>query len=122
MRQPLDTGRMPRRAEPAGIPESIDRAVAVFGSRIKVAALLALQERPATGAELAVRLNVSRVLVRNHLIELEQLGILTVQPPRTEVDVRRRYFHLNRDALAAAVEALTAFATAPSEGTGSGKK
>lgn len=44
--------------------------------------------------------------MRYHLVALERLGILTVQPPRTEVDVRRRYFYVNHCALARVVDAL----------------
>ncbi|AZZ56500.1 ArsR/SmtB family transcription factor [Rathayibacter iranicus] len=91
---------------PANLTEALDRAIDVLGNRVKVAALLALQEGGATGTELAARLGVSQVLVRYHLVALERLGILTVEPPRSEVDVRRRYFHVDRSALACLVDAL----------------
>lgn len=91
---------------PANLTEALDRAIDVLGNRVKVAALLALQEGGATGTELAARLGVSQVLVRYHLVALERLGILTVEPPRSEVDVRRRYFHVDHSALAGLVDAL----------------
>lgn len=97
---------MSERPCPVNLPEALDRAIDVLGNRVKIAALLALREGGATGTELAARLGVSQVLVRYHLIALERLGILTVQPPRTEVDVRRRYFYVNHRALARVVDAL----------------
>ncbi|MHC2187036.1 ArsR/SmtB family transcription factor [Rathayibacter agropyri] len=97
---------MSERPCPVNLPEALDRAIDVLGNRVKIAALLALREGGATGTELAARLGVSQVLVRYHLVALERLGILTVQPPRTEVDVRRRYFYVNHCALARVVDAL----------------
>jgi len=77
----------------------------VLGNRVKVAALLALLNRGrAIATELAERLQVGRELDRQHLHDLERLGIVTVQPQQPEI--RRRYFQVDRDALRAAVTAL----------------
>lgn len=94
---------------PVELPADLARAVEALGSRVKVLLLQSLEhEGPATAAELAERLRISPELVRHHILPLERLGIVDVSPPRSQTEVRRRYYNVNRPALKTTVRSLDA--------------
>lgn len=101
---------MPEHVQPVGLPEEVDRAVQIVGNRVRVAALLMLlRVERATATEIAGQLKVGRELVRQHLIELERLRIVEVDPPRSP-EVRRHYFRVDRVALREVVDTLRVLA------------
>jgi DNA-binding transcriptional ArsR family regulator len=90
---------MPSVAQP-DLPAEVGAAIDALGNRVKAAAIRSLLvEGPATQTELAERLNVNRANLQRHLAVLEELGVLLVQPPRSEPDVRRRAHSVNVDRL-----------------------
>jgi DNA-binding transcriptional ArsR family regulator len=109
-RKRLHTESVPSVARPSDLPEDVDRAIEVFGNRVRVAILLALlDDGPATVADLTERLQLSRSIVTYHTADLERLGILDVDTPRGQAEVRRRFLRVNRDAVHAAVAAFAIF-------------
>lgn len=98
-------------ADPLGFPGEFERAVDVLGNKVRVAVLLRLRKRgPSTPVRLAEQLGVSRISVRKHLLALEELGIVDVDVPRSETDVRKRYFSINDAALAAVLDTVQTLA------------
>ncbi len=100
--------RMPSVLRP-DLPSGADRAVEALGNRVKLAALRSLVvEGPTTAVELADRLAVSVPLLRKHLAVLEDLEVVSVTPPRSEQDVRRRVWTVNVTVLETLVGDLVA--------------
>jgi predicted transcriptional regulator len=65
-----------------------------------------LSDGPATGTQLAERLNVGRSVLQKHLVGLERLEAI-VREPRTAHSDRRAYvFHADRDRIEALVAAF----------------
>jgi ArsR family transcriptional regulator, cadmium/lead-responsive transcriptional repressor len=100
---------MSESAHPVELPAELARAVEALGSRVKVLLLLSLEhDGSATAAALAQRLRISPEVVRHHVLPLERLGIVDVSPPRSNTEVKRRYYSVNRPVLKAAVGSLDA--------------
>lgn len=107
---------MSESARPVELPAELARAVETLGGRVKVLLLLSLErEGPATAAELAQRLRISPELVRHHVLPLERLGIVDVSPPRSNTEVKRRYYSVDRPALKAALGSLDALLAGDAE-------
>ena len=100
--------RMPSVLRP-DLPSGAERAVDALGNRVKLAAVRSLVlEGPTTAVELANRLAVSVPLLRKHLVVLEELEVVSVTPPRSEPDVRRRVWAANVDVVETLVGDLAA--------------
>ncbi|PPF19687.1 hypothetical protein C5C45_00025 [Rathayibacter rathayi] len=88
----------------------------VLNTKVRVAILLELRKHgPSTPVRLAAQLRVNRALVRRNLLALEQLGMIDIDPPRSETDVRKRYFSINDAALAAVLDTVQTLAADPGD-------
>lgn len=88
-----DNAFVPRIARP-DLPAVVEQAVEVFGARVRVAVLRALNEHgPCTKAELHRLLGGSEANLHTHLMALEQAGVVLADPPRSDESgpVIRRY-------------------------------
>lgn len=93
------------------LPSLVDQAIDVFGHRARVAVIRSLgRDGSATRTELSRRLDLSRSLLQAHLRAMEELDVVTTDPPRSEPGRLHRRYVLNvgrvvrlRDALAGAV-------------------
>ncbi|AZZ56387.1 hypothetical protein [Rathayibacter iranicus] len=65
---------------------------------------------PSTPIRLAEQLRLNRTLVRRNLLALKQLGIIDIDPARSETDVRKRHFFINDTALAAILDTVQTLA------------
>lgn len=98
---------VPRIARP-DLPNAVEEAVEVFGSRVRVAVIRTLQaSAPQTKAELKRLLGGSEANLHAHLSALEDAGVLIADPSRTDEagPVTRRY-SVDRDRLGALLAAL----------------
>jgi DNA-binding transcriptional ArsR family regulator len=87
--------RVPATVRP-NLPPDTERAIDVFGNRVRVAVLSTLRvDGPATRTELAGRLGVSRSLLQAHMRRLVELGVLRPEPPGTQADHRTRTYRVN---------------------------
>lgn len=74
-------GHMPKYVRPAH-PEPVEAAIEAFGNRVRVAILGTLQkDGPGTRGDIARRLGAVEGTVQLHLRTLEQLGLVTSDPP-----------------------------------------
>lgn len=88
-----DNACVPRIARP-DLPDVVEQAVEVFGARVRVALLRALNEHgPCTKAELHRVLGGSEANLHTHLMALERAGVVLADPPRSDESgpVIRRY-------------------------------
>jgi DNA-binding transcriptional ArsR family regulator len=99
-------GGMPRTIHP-DLPDDLDHAIEALGNRVRVAILQSLRKTgPATRKDLEVRLGVGSPSLQKHLAVLEELGLVSVDPPRSEGDVRRRLYVVDIASLESALKAL----------------
>ncbi|MFC7503708.1 winged helix-turn-helix domain-containing protein [Nocardioides sp. GCM10030258] len=84
---------MPRTVRP-DLPQPVELAVEVFGARLRVALLGAINEHgPCTKAELRRLLGGSEANLHAHLTALEEAGVVLADPRRSDEagPVTRRY-------------------------------
>jgi ArsR family transcriptional regulator, cadmium/lead-responsive transcriptional repressor len=98
--------RVPATVRP-DLPPDTERAIDVFGNRVRVAVLASLRsDGPATRTELAARLGVSRSLLQAHMRRLVELGALRAEPPGTQADHRTRRYRVNETEVVKLFQAL----------------
>lgn len=105
---------VPRIARP-NLPAPVDRAVEVFGARVRVALLRALNEHgPCTKAELNRLLGGSEANLHAHLTALEDDGVVLADPRRSDESgpITRRY-SVDHGQLSALLDALGQAVGAP---------
>jgi DNA-binding transcriptional ArsR family regulator len=78
------------------LPRDLQDVADAFGSRLRVAVLHSLAKTgPATLSELSRRLDVQPSSLSDHVARLEQLGVLDVDPPRSEPGRLMRTFSID---------------------------
>jgi DNA-binding HxlR family transcriptional regulator len=89
------------------LPTRVERAIDVFGNRVRFATLRSLlQDGPATATELAARLDLSRSLLQSHLARLEELGVVVKQQPPARSDHRHRVYKAQASSIDSLASAL----------------
>ncbi|WP_181030614.1 ArsR/SmtB family transcription factor [Clavibacter michiganensis] len=83
---------MPKLVAPP-LPTEVGISVDALGSRVRVGLIRhLLAHGPKTRPELAREMELSSSMVAKHLDALEELGVVTLDPPRSEPDRKpRRY-------------------------------
>jgi predicted transcriptional regulator len=90
------------------LPADVEHAIEALGNRVRVAMLRSLLiDGPATGTQLAERLNVGRSVLQKHLVGLEQLEAIGKAPRQVDSDRRAHVFHAKRDRIESLVAAYT---------------
>jgi DNA-binding transcriptional ArsR family regulator len=90
------------------LPVEVMRSVEAFGSPTRVAALRhLLAHGPMTSPQLARELGMTTSMMANHLAVLEELGAVTVDPPRSEPDRKPRRFAVERKHVDALLKSLS---------------
>jgi DNA-binding transcriptional ArsR family regulator len=91
------------------LPDDLEAGLALFSSRLKIAALRSLlSDGPATGSALARRLRVGRSSLHHHLASLEELGVLVTDPPQSEPGPITRSYAVNEDRLRQLLDGIAA--------------
>jgi DNA-binding transcriptional ArsR family regulator len=90
------------------LPVEVMRSVEAFGSPTRVAALRhLLVHGPMTSPQLARELGMTTSMMANHLAVLEELGAVTVDPPRSEPDRKPRRYAVERKHVDALLKSLS---------------
>lgn len=98
---------MPKVVSPP-LPVEVMRSVEAFGSPTRVAAMRhLLAHGPMTSPQLARELGMTTSMMANHLTALEELGAVTVDPPRSEPDRKPRRYAVERANVDAMLRALS---------------
>ncbi|QIS40499.1 winged helix-turn-helix transcriptional regulator (plasmid) [Clavibacter capsici] len=83
---------MPKRVDPP-LPTEVGMSIDALGSRVRVGLIRhLLAHGPKTRPDLAREMNLSSSMVAKNLDLLEELGVVMLDPPRSEPDRKpRRY-------------------------------
>jgi predicted transcriptional regulator len=98
---------VPKRVAPP-LPTEVGASVDALGSRVRVGLIRhLLVEGPKTRPELARELVLSSSMVAKHLDALEELGVVSLNPPRSEPDRKPRRYVVERDRVDAMLKTLS---------------
>jgi DNA-binding transcriptional ArsR family regulator len=102
-----DNDDMPRVVRPL-LAQQVEESIEAFGNRVRVAVLRSLElDGRATRGELAERLQVTSSILQKHLATLEEMGLVYLDPPRSEPERRPRWYIVDRKQVAALINALS---------------
>ncbi|WP_277212358.1 ArsR/SmtB family transcription factor [Isoptericola croceus] len=103
---------MPKQiAKPAGRPDEVELAVAVFGNQVKHEIVRYLSSRdPAFFGDVAAGTELSRSTLSPHLAELEDLGVVVVDVPRGQRRGRSVRYSVDRERVGQLLQAWLTYA------------
>jgi predicted transcriptional regulator len=98
---------VPKRVDPP-LPTEVGISVDALGSRVRVGLIRhLLAHGPKTRPELAREMELSSSMVAKNLDVLEELGVVTLDPPRSEPDRKPRRYVVERDRVDAMLKSLS---------------
>lgn len=98
---------MPKRVDPP-LPTEIGISVDALGSRVRIGLIRhLLAHGPKTRPELAREMELSSSMVAKNLDVLEELGVVSLDPPRSEPDRKPRRYVVERDRVNAMLKTLS---------------
>ncbi|RII95555.1 ArsR family transcriptional regulator [Clavibacter michiganensis] len=101
------TREVPKRVDPS-LPTEVGISVDALGSRVRVGLIRhLLAHGPKTRPELAREMELSSSMVAKNLDVLEELGVVTLDPPRSEPDRKPRRYVVERDRVDAMLKTLS---------------